>query len=328
MTTPTARTRIDLRSDTVTKPTAAMRHAMADAEVGDDVLDGDPTVRRLEARVAELLGKERALFFPTRHDGEPGRALAARATAAPRSSSTPTRTSSTGSSRAPPRSCGVQMRPVRRGDGGRGDGRRRARDAAPAVDARAAREPRLRREHAQRRRRRGHAARRAATRSRRSRARTGCPCTSTARACGTRPPRRGDVRSARLAAARRHGHGRVLEGARRAGRRGARRPGRRASRDACDVRQAVRRRHAADRASSPPPRCTALEHHLARLAEDHARARALAARRRRRRRARGAAGHEHRDDRSAAPRRADASRERAAERGVLVSRLGATRVRR
>jgi threonine aldolase len=56
---------IDLRSDTVTRPTAAMRRAMAEAEVGDDVLDGDPTVQRLEARVAELLGKEAALFFPT-----------------------------------------------------------------------------------------------------------------------------------------------------------------------------------------------------------------------------------------------------------------------
>jgi threonine aldolase len=56
---------VDLRSDTVTKPTAAMRRAMADAEVGDDVLDGDPTARRLEARVAEMLGKEAALFFPT-----------------------------------------------------------------------------------------------------------------------------------------------------------------------------------------------------------------------------------------------------------------------
>jgi threonine aldolase len=56
---------IDLRSDTVTRPTPAMRRAMADAEVGDDVLDGDPTVRRLEARVAELLGKEGALFFPS-----------------------------------------------------------------------------------------------------------------------------------------------------------------------------------------------------------------------------------------------------------------------
>ena len=56
---------IDLRSDTVTKPTLAMRRAMADAEVGDDVLDGDPTVLRLEARVAEMLGKEAAVFFPT-----------------------------------------------------------------------------------------------------------------------------------------------------------------------------------------------------------------------------------------------------------------------
>jgi len=56
---------IDLRSDTVTKPSAAMRQAMAEAEVGDDVLDGDPTVRRLEERVAELLGKEDSLFFPS-----------------------------------------------------------------------------------------------------------------------------------------------------------------------------------------------------------------------------------------------------------------------
>ena len=57
--------RIDLRSDTVTRPTPAMRRAMADAEVGDDVLDGDPTVKRLEARVAEVLGMDRALFFPS-----------------------------------------------------------------------------------------------------------------------------------------------------------------------------------------------------------------------------------------------------------------------
>jgi len=57
--------RLDLRSDTVTQPSAAMRAAMASAEVGDDVLDGDPTTRALEAEVAELLGKEAALFFPT-----------------------------------------------------------------------------------------------------------------------------------------------------------------------------------------------------------------------------------------------------------------------
>lgn len=56
---------LDLRSDTVTKPTPAMRRAMAEAEVGDDVLDGDPTVKRLEAKVAEMLGKPSALFFPT-----------------------------------------------------------------------------------------------------------------------------------------------------------------------------------------------------------------------------------------------------------------------
>lgn len=56
---------VDLRSDTVTRPSADMRRAMADAEVGDDVLDGDPTTRRLEERVATLLGHERALFFPS-----------------------------------------------------------------------------------------------------------------------------------------------------------------------------------------------------------------------------------------------------------------------
>ena len=56
---------IDLRSDTVTKPTAGMRRAIASAEVGDDYLDGDPTTRKLEEQVAHLLGKERALFFPS-----------------------------------------------------------------------------------------------------------------------------------------------------------------------------------------------------------------------------------------------------------------------
>ena len=56
---------IDLRSDTVTKPSPGMRRAMAEAEVGDDVLDGDPTTRRLEERIAELLGTEDALFFPS-----------------------------------------------------------------------------------------------------------------------------------------------------------------------------------------------------------------------------------------------------------------------
>ena len=56
---------IDLRSDTVTKPTPAMRKAMAEAEVGDDVLGDDPTVKELERRTAELLGKDAALFVPS-----------------------------------------------------------------------------------------------------------------------------------------------------------------------------------------------------------------------------------------------------------------------
>ncbi len=56
---------IDLRSDTVTRPTPGMRAAIAEAEVGDDVFGDDPTVRRLEARIAELLGKESALYVPS-----------------------------------------------------------------------------------------------------------------------------------------------------------------------------------------------------------------------------------------------------------------------
>jgi len=56
---------IDLRSDTVTKPTPAMRAAMAAAEVGDDVAGEDPTVNALEARIADLLGKEAALYVPS-----------------------------------------------------------------------------------------------------------------------------------------------------------------------------------------------------------------------------------------------------------------------
>src|SRR5690606_29564724 len=53
---------IDLRSDTVTRPTPAMRRAMAEAEVGDDVFGDDPTAIALEERAAELLGKEAGLF--------------------------------------------------------------------------------------------------------------------------------------------------------------------------------------------------------------------------------------------------------------------------
>lgn len=56
---------IDLRSDTVTRPTPGMRAAMANAEVGDDQYGDDPSVNRLQARIAELLGKEAALFVPS-----------------------------------------------------------------------------------------------------------------------------------------------------------------------------------------------------------------------------------------------------------------------
>ena len=56
---------VDLRSDTVTKPTPEMREAMAEAEVGDDVYRDDPTVNRLEELAAEMLGKEASLFVPS-----------------------------------------------------------------------------------------------------------------------------------------------------------------------------------------------------------------------------------------------------------------------
>ena len=56
---------VDLRSDTLTKPTQAMREAMAAAEVGDDVFGEDPTVNELERRAADLLGKEAGLFVPS-----------------------------------------------------------------------------------------------------------------------------------------------------------------------------------------------------------------------------------------------------------------------
>ncbi len=62
---PVPSTRVDLRSDTVTVPTPEMRRAMAEAVVGDDVYGEDPTVNTLQTTVAELLGKEAALFMPS-----------------------------------------------------------------------------------------------------------------------------------------------------------------------------------------------------------------------------------------------------------------------
>src|SRR5918997_1402928 len=136
-TDPTTESVIDLCSDTVTRPSAAMRRAMADAEVGDDVLDGDPTVARLEARVAELLGKARAMFFPSGTMANQAAVwlLARRGTEALVDADPPRH-----------RPCGPA-----------GDGRRRARGrGAPGLAARAAGVARVPREHAQRRRRRGH----------------------------------------------------------------------------------------------------------------------------------------------------------------------------
>lgn len=72
--------RVDLRSDTVTQPTAAMRAVMEAADVGDDVLGDDPTVQALQNRLAEMLGKEAALFVPS---GTMSNAVAIRAHTSP-----------------------------------------------------------------------------------------------------------------------------------------------------------------------------------------------------------------------------------------------------
>jgi len=71
---------VDLRSDTVTRPTAAMRKAMAEAEVGDDVYCEDPTVKRLQERAAEIFEREAALFVPS---GSMGNLLAIKTWARP-----------------------------------------------------------------------------------------------------------------------------------------------------------------------------------------------------------------------------------------------------
>src|ERR671924_1245494 len=60
-----ANTIIDLRSDTVTKPSPEMRRAMAEAEVGDDVFIEDPTINKLQDRAAAIFGREAALFVPS-----------------------------------------------------------------------------------------------------------------------------------------------------------------------------------------------------------------------------------------------------------------------
>jgi len=86
--------RIDLRSDTVTVPTPAMRQAMASAEVGDDVFGDDPTVNRLETLAAEMTGKEAAVFVASGTMGN-SRRCSRTAGAAATSSSATSRTSTT-----------------------------------------------------------------------------------------------------------------------------------------------------------------------------------------------------------------------------------------
>ena len=71
---------IDLRSDTVTRPTPEMRRAMAEAEVGDDVYGEDPTLNRLEQRAAEIFAREAAIFVPS---GTMGNQLAVNALTEP-----------------------------------------------------------------------------------------------------------------------------------------------------------------------------------------------------------------------------------------------------
>jgi len=102
---------VDLRSDTVTRPSAAMRRAMADAEVGDDLEGEDPTVNRLQALAAALLGTEAALYVPT---GTMANQLAIRALARPGTDvlCAPRAHTYCYEDAGSARNAGVQMRPI------------------------------------------------------------------------------------------------------------------------------------------------------------------------------------------------------------------------
>ena len=171
---------IDLRSDTVTRPTPGMRAAIAAAVVGDEQMREDPTVNELQERVAELLGQERAHLPPDRDDGEPDRPEAARPARrrAPRRAALAhpdlrvrrrRRPRGPAHRRAP--GCGGRLT---RGPGTRGDVDRGGRRRPASRRARA-------REHAQRRRRPRVAARRDRRRRRRRPGRRASACTWTAR---------------------------------------------------------------------------------------------------------------------------------------------------
>ena len=174
---------VDLRSDTFTQPTPAMRAAMAGAEVGDDVWGDDPTARRLEERAAELLGKEAALFVPS---GTMANQIALLLHCRPgdevivgRGAHTRLYESGAGAAWA-----GVQFAEV-----GGADGTFTADDVDAAALPDDRNLPRTRagrgREHAQPRRRPRLAARAARRRRARAPAPAASRCTSTARASGT-----------------------------------------------------------------------------------------------------------------------------------------------
>ena len=267
---------IDLRSDTVTRPTAEMRRAMADAEVGDDVFGDDPTVNALEERAAELLGKEAGLFVASGTMGNLVAQLAhlGRGQETIAGAEQPPRPRRGGRPRGHRRDeHPVDPRRARRDDRPGRDPRRVPRpDRRPRADHR----PHRDREHPRpldgpaahaglHARRRGRSPASAASRS-----------TSTARGSSTRSSRR--RATARPRRPGRHRHVLPVEGPRLPGRLGRRRHAR--LHLACPPRaQAGRRRDAPGRASSPRPASGPARRPagmIDRLAEDHANARRLA----------------------------------------------------
>ena len=266
---------IDLRSDTVTRPTPAMRRAMAEAEVGDDVFGDDPTVKRARSADRRAAGQggracsSRRARWPTR---SPSASTPGRATSC---SAQRRRTSTSGKRAGSPGSRGVTARTVRRATAGCS---RRDRDRRRGP----ARRPALRPHPAGLAwRTRTTAAAAGSTRSRASPTIArwahehglamhldGARLMNAVVAIG-HP-------GARVGAALRHGLDLLLQGAGRPGRLGpgGHRP-RRSARPAGSASSSAA--GCARRASSPPPALYALDHHVERLAEDHANAQILAA---------------------------------------------------
>ena len=177
---------VDLRSDTVTRPTPAMRRAMAEAEVGDDVWGDDPTVIELEAEVARMLGKEAAVYVPSGTMGNQIVACARTPGPATRSSATSWRHIVVTSRRRRPCSAGVQTRMLL-GDGGVLDvGRRSRRALRDPADVHHARQSLLCLENTHRRGRRPRLPPERLAELADFAHATACACTWTAPASGTR----------------------------------------------------------------------------------------------------------------------------------------------